>query len=61
MAPSISDEDASDLELQRELQEAREVFLKAAGEERQMAKGHYLKLLTLPASKWLQILWDGVT
>jgi hypothetical protein len=45
MALSISDEDARDLELQRELQEASEVFLHAAGDERTMAKGHYLKLL----------------
>lgn len=45
MALSISDEDARDLDLQREIQEARDVFLHAAGDERQMAKGHYLKLL----------------
>lgn len=44
MALSIRDEDARDLELQREIQEAREVFLHTAGNERPIAKGHYLKL-----------------
>ena len=41
----INDEDARDLELQREVQETCEVFLHAAGDERPIAKAHYLKLL----------------
>ena len=45
MALSIKDEDARDLELQREMQEAYEAFLHATGDERPIAKGHYLKLL----------------
>lgn len=45
MAPSISDEDARDLELQRELQEARGGLLHATGDERPIAKANYLKLL----------------
>jgi hypothetical protein len=45
MALSIRDEDARDLELEREIQEAHDVLLHAAAEERPMAKGHYLKLL----------------
>jgi hypothetical protein len=45
MALSINDHDARDLELQREIQAAREVFLSAAGDERSIARGHYLKLL----------------
>jgi hypothetical protein len=45
MALSINDEEARDLELSREIQTAREVFLNSAGDERSIAKGHYLKLL----------------
>jgi hypothetical protein len=45
MALSIGDEDARDLDLQQEIQEACEVFVRAAGDERPMAKLHYLKLL----------------
>jgi hypothetical protein len=45
MALSIKDEDARDLELQREMQEAYEAFLHATGDERPIAKGHYLKLV----------------
>jgi hypothetical protein len=45
MALSSKDEDARDLALQREIQEAFEVFLRAAGDERPMSKGLYLKLL----------------
>jgi hypothetical protein len=45
MALSTRDEDARDLELEREIQEACEVFLHAAGDERPMAKLHYLELL----------------
>ena len=41
----LSDEDARDLKVQREIEEAYEVFLLATGNERPMAKGHYLKLL----------------
>ena len=45
MVSSVNDQDARDLELLREIQTAREVFLNAAGDERSIAKGHYLKLL----------------
>jgi hypothetical protein len=34
MALSVDDEEARDLELSREIQAAREVFLTAAGDER---------------------------
>ena len=45
MVLSIQDEDARDVELQREMQEAFEVYLQAVGEGRTIAKGDYLKLL----------------
>jgi len=45
MALSITGEDARDLDLQREIHKAFEVFSHAAGEERSTAKIHYLKLL----------------
>ena len=45
MASPIKDGYARDLELSREIQAAREVFLNAAGDERSIAKSHYLKLL----------------
>jgi hypothetical protein len=45
MALSINSEEARDLELSREIQAAREVFINAAGDERSIAGGHYLKLL----------------
>jgi hypothetical protein len=45
MASSINDQDSRDLELLREIQAAREVFLNSAGDERSIARGHYLKLL----------------
>ena len=43
----VSEEDdyARDLELQREIQDAGELFLHASGGERLVAKGHYLDLL----------------
>ena len=47
--------DARDLELQREIQEACEVFLNAAGDDRPMAKGHYLKLLRTSLRKFLNV------
>jgi hypothetical protein len=51
MASSINHHDSRDLELQREIQAAREVFLNAAGDERSIAKGHYLKLLKAFAAR----------
>jgi hypothetical protein len=54
MTLSINHEDASDLELQREIQEACGVFLSAAGHERSIAKGHYLKLLRAFSARVLE-------
>jgi len=45
MALSIDPEDARDMELQREIEAAAEVFLNAHGPERSTAKGQYLSLL----------------
>ena len=45
MVLSVDDEDARDLELQREIQGACDVLLHATGDDRQMAKRNYLKLL----------------
>lgn len=45
MALSINDEDAHDMELQREIEAAAEVFLNANSPERSTAKGQYLTLL----------------
>jgi hypothetical protein len=54
MAPSISDEDARDLELQRELQEAYDVLLRAPADERALAKSQYLKLLRTFSARVLE-------
>jgi hypothetical protein len=45
MALSFEVEDAHDLELQREIEAAAEVFLKSSGPERYTAKSRYLALL----------------
>jgi len=42
---SNTEQDASDLEFQSEIQKACEAFLHATGGQRTEAKGHYLKLL----------------
>jgi hypothetical protein len=46
MALSITDEDARDVELQREMQKAFEVYVQATGEDRTITKSRYLKLLS---------------
>ena len=51
---SIQDEDARDLDLQREMQEAFEVYLQATGEDRTTARSHYLELLKAFATRVLE-------
>ena len=51
MVLSIQGDDARDVELQHEMQEAFEVYLHAAGEGRTIAKSHYLKLLAAVAAR----------
>jgi hypothetical protein len=53
MVLSIQDEDARDVELQREMQGAFELYLQAAGEDRTTAKSHYMKLLRAFAARAL--------
>jgi hypothetical protein len=50
MALFITDEDARDLELQREIERAREISLHVAGDERPIAKSRYPKLRTFAGS-----------
>ena len=54
MVLSIQDEDARDVELQREMQEAFEVYLQTTGEDRITARSRYLELLKSFATRVLE-------